>query len=152
MAFIRWKKNKLGTQQAQLVHSYRDEQGRPRQKVLAHLGADPTLTPELLSELQARHGHLPIKWDQIAPAPAPKRRDISRMSDEELLSNLRILRREHGIGFREMAFRLHDHGLRIGTFAYSDLERQLHKGENPRIYKDPLDQLAIYVRKVLCSA
>jgi hypothetical protein len=38
MAFIRWKKNKFGIRQTYLVHAYRDEAGKPKQKTLAYLG------------------------------------------------------------------------------------------------------------------
>jgi len=163
MAFIRWKKNKLGTQQAQLVHSYRDEQGRPRQKVLAHLGANPALTAELVTQLQEKHGHLPIKWDQIGAAPAPKRRDISLMSDEDLVKNLRMLRREYGISFRDMARRLVNAGApprskpgyspsSLSFYNYKDLERALHDREEQNFYADPVAELAPCIRKVFCSA
>ena len=39
MAFIRWKKNKFGIRQAYLIHSYRDEQGKPKHKDACLSGA-----------------------------------------------------------------------------------------------------------------
>ncbi len=68
MAFIRWKENKFGVRQAYLVHSYRDEQGRPRHKTLAYLGKTGELKPEHIDALKAKHADLPVQWDKIKPA------------------------------------------------------------------------------------
>jgi|ERR1700687_906379 len=163
MAFIRWKKLKHGTLKAYLVHSYRDEQGRPRHKTLAYLGDKTTLEPEHLERLKTRHAHLSIKWDRIKPPPTPKRTDISQMSDEELLKNLRSLRREFGIPWWRMRSLLEQAGApratskKISGFGmsikrYIALENALADGLEQDFYEDPVMDLAPAVRKVLSSA
>jgi hypothetical protein len=162
VAFIRWKKLKHGTLKAYLVHSYRDEQGRPRHKTLAYLGDKPDLDPARLEVLKAKHAHLPIQWDKIKPPAPRKRTDISRMSDEELLKNMRALRRERGISVWRMHVNLQSSGAPRGTGRKKDwglqrreyiaIEHALADGGEQDFYEDPVRDLAPAVRKVFCSA
>src|SRR5258706_13317377 len=163
MAFVRWKKSPSGTWKAYLVHSYRDEQGRVRHKHLAYLGHEPQLTPECLEALKARHGQDQYKWHAIKPPTGPKRIDISRMSDEEIIQNLRRIRREHGLSFFQMAKRLAaagapppSHGLGgFGVLEYRWIERAVEgvRGKTfQNVYKDLPTELAPAVRRAFCSA
>jgi hypothetical protein len=163
MAFIRWKKLKHGTLKAYLVHSYRDEQGRPRHKTLAYLGDKSTLEPEHLEKLKTKHAHLEIKWNRIKAPPTPKRSDFSRMSDEELLQNLRSLRREYGIPWWRMPRLLEQAGAPRATSTklsgwgmsikrYIAIENALADGLAQEFYEAPVRDLAPAVRKVLSSA
>jgi len=162
MAFIRWKKLKHGTVKAYLVHSYRDEQGRPRHKTLAYLGDKTQLEPEHLEALKARYGHLPINWANIRPPAPHKRTDFSAMSDEELLKNLRALRREYGIPVWQMPGLLRQAGVPRSTGLYKGfglslkkylvIENALADGGEQDFYEDPVRDLAPAARKVLSSA
>ena len=164
MAYIRWKKLPFGHWKAYLVHSYRDEQGRPRQKTLAYLGDQHQLTQDHVAQLQQKHAGLDIAWDKIRPAHPPKRTDISQLSDEELVRNLRTLRREYGIPQRIMHFYLNDAGAppasknkdrfrhsEILRKHYQKLELAIHEGREQEMYVDPVSELAPAIRKVLCS-
>jgi hypothetical protein len=163
MAFVRWKKSPSGTWKAYLVHSYRDEQGRVRHKHLAYLGHDPQLTPERLDALKARHGHDQYKWHAIKPPASPKRINISQMTDEEIIQNLRRIRREHGLTFIQMASRLaaagapppsHGRGS-LGWIDYRWIEQAVEsiRGKtHQNVYKDLPRELAPAVRKSFCSA
>ena len=162
MAFIRWKKLKHGTLKAYLVHSYRDEQGRPRHKTLAYLGAKADLDAGRLENIKARHGHLSIKWDKIKPSSPPKQTDIGRMNDVELLQNMRSLRREYGISVWRMQRLLERAGAPRSTGKYKDfglsrkeylnIEHALADGGDQDFYEDPVRDLVPALRKVLSSA
>ena len=165
MAFIRWKKNKHGMRHAYLVHSYRDEQGRVRQKVLAYAGKTGELHPDKLEQAKQKHGHLSVRWDAIAQAARPGLRDIATLSDAELLSNLRGLRKERGINTREMLQALLAAGLppRAGRYGrgkpmssdgYFRMESHLEEGRDigEFYYSNPAVELVPYLRRVLsCS-
>jgi hypothetical protein len=159
MAFIRWKKNKFGIRQAYLIHSYRDENGRPKHKTLAYLGSSGSLTPELISSLKDKHKDVNVNWEGIkeAPCSSPKT-DITQLSDWDLARKLRELRRERGIHIRAMVERLQQIGApSIKTVGepepmslklYGWLERGWQKSTHPEFVK-AATLLAPYIRKCL---
>ncbi len=152
MAFIRWKKTTHGTWKAYLVHSYRDELGRPRHKTLAYLGNKPTLKEEHLSTLKALHGHLKVNWEKIRPAANPPLTDISAMSDEDFLRQLRTLRRERGITVKEMRDRLRQGTAQLyGTHAhFCQFERTLEVGDlTATVGSRSANELVPYLREIL---
>jgi len=164
MAFIRWKENKFGVRQAYLVHSYRDEHGRPRHKMLAYLGKAGELKPEHIAALKEKHASLQIQWDNIkavAPSKARQVTDISGMSDESLLRSLRGLRRERGITIAEMLKELHNMGLTAVPGIINDrplshellcrIERLLTRDEWPDWAGEAGRQIAPFARKVLTN-
>lgn len=113
MAFIRWKRNKSGLLRAQLVHSHRDANGKPRQKILAHLGDSGTLTPDRIPSLQAQYPDLKIDWQALPSSrPKPSLAPIPEtLSDEELWQRMGELRRHHGLNLRAMITKLQEAGL-----------------------------------------
>jgi hypothetical protein len=160
MAFIRWRLNSAGKRQAYLVHSYRDQAGKPRHRVLAYLGNNAELTPEHLAELQAKHADLKVNWDRIKPPPPRPLTDLSSLSDAGLLQKMRILRHERGIQQFQMAGRLRDAGIpnfsgvRHSHFHHGhmgDLEKAMEQGDRSEFYLDPEAELAPYLRKALES-
>jgi len=113
MAFIRWKRNKSGLLRAQLVHSYRDDQGRPRQKILAHLGESATLPSERVDALKAQYPDIKIDRQSLvssvkkpAQPPAPE-----GLTDEDLWRQMGHLRRMQGWSLRTMVLKLTEAGL-----------------------------------------
>ena len=113
MAFIRWKPNKSGLPRAQLVHSYRDGSGKPRQRILAHLGEKADLTPEQISALESQYPDLKVNW-QALPTLAPKPVAVSgaeSLSDEELWRRMGELRRQRGWTIRATVIKLTEAGL-----------------------------------------
>jgi hypothetical protein len=158
MAFIRWKKNKFGIRQAYLVHSYRDKEGRPRQKTLAYLGHSSELSDDRLCALKEQHKDIAVNFDGIKPVgqPAPQT-DIDPLSDQELASRLRELRSERGLNRNAMAKALIQLGVpdiqlyrRRQPFTgevYTWLERDWSR-QNPS-HASAISVIAPYLRKVL---
>ena len=66
MAFVRKRETKTGAVSTTLVEGYRDDGGRPRQRVLANLhGAETTL--EALARLAAQRQELRKERAELAP-------------------------------------------------------------------------------------
>jgi hypothetical protein len=65
MAYIRTRTKKAGTISSALVESFRDEQGRPRLRLLANLHGEPTLL-RALARLAARREALRMERDELA--------------------------------------------------------------------------------------
>jgi hypothetical protein len=160
MAFIRWKVSRQGMRRAYLVHSYRDEQGKPRHKTLAYLGAEGELTPERLTQLKEKHKDLSIHWEGIAPSAKPARSlDPASLSDEELLRNLKTLRLEKGLNIQAMVQAVLDAGLppwktghedRIFTpYLYKGIEREAANGPLEHFLAKIAPDILPYFRKVL---
>jgi hypothetical protein len=159
MAFIRWKKNKFGIRQAYLIHSYRDEEGKPKHKSLAYLGREGSLSPEQISLLGEKYADLGVVWEKLeaTPHPAPKT-DIASIPDEELLRRLKELRTERGISARAMVDRLisvdapavPEWGNKpLHWSSYSRLESGWIAGRSQPHYVNPGRLLAPYLRKAL---
>jgi LmbE family N-acetylglucosaminyl deacetylase len=161
MAFIRWKKNSFGIRQAYLVHSYRDETGKPKHKTLAYLGREGALSPEQMAALKEKHADLGIDWEKLeaVPHPAPKT-DIAGMTDEELLRRLKELRIERGISARAMVERLNAAGapavpdwgnIPLHWSSYAGLEKGWGQGKSEPYYVRPGQLLARFLRQALAS-
>jgi hypothetical protein len=160
MAFIRWKKNAFGIRQAFLIHAFRDEQGKPKQKTLAYLGREGEIASERLAELQAKHKDLAVDWAAVSavPHPAP-RTEINTLSDQELMRRLRELRRERGINMKGMVSRLtqmgkttvisHNGPKQLDHGWYSWFERAWEKQHPNPVFAQSAADLAPFIRKVL---
>jgi hypothetical protein len=160
MAFIRWKKNAFGIRQAFLIHAYRDEQGKPKQKTLAYLGKEGEISPERLAELQTQHKDLSIDWARVqaVPHPAP-RTEINTLSDQELMRRLRELRRERGINMKVIVSRLTEMGKTtvishngpepLDHGWYSWLERAWEEQHPNPVFARSAADLAPFIRKAL---
>jgi len=162
MAFIRWKKNRFGQQQAYLVHSYRDKKGSPRHITLAYLGKSGELTQEHIAGLKQDYPDLPVEWDKVkpaAPAKTSQLTDISGLSDEQLLRGLRGLRRERGMTIAEMLEELLKAGLppqRVMGYIYQfergyygRLEKLFEREQWPEGIRETGLHIAPFARKVL---
>jgi hypothetical protein len=157
MAFIRWKRNSAGNYRACLILSYRDAQGKPRHKMLAHLGDQDSLTPERISALRDQYPDLKIDWGKIQTASRP-RTYIAQLSDAELLRKLRELRHERGWTQFGTVHHLYNHGMPrcsgsygigrgMGTRQWGALEKALERGEPQDFFLDPENELAPIIRK-----
>ena len=159
MAFIRWKKNKFGIRQAYLIHSYRDEEGRPKHKTLAYLGREGQITSDQLSLLKERHKGLPVSWDKIEPRSHPPFSDISQLSDTDLVHKLRHLRAERGITLKGMFERLISIGIpeiraghrpeQLDYHLYRWLENGWHAQSPHPGFAEAEKLLVPYIRKAL---
>jgi len=158
MAFVRWKKNAAGNQQAYLMHSYRGEDGKPHHKMLAYLGDQVSLTPERLAELRQKYPDLSVNWEKIKPTEKPMT-DVSTLSDADLLRKARHLRHERGFSQQRIVWRLEDAGLpRSGPYKvglsgreWGILEKALERGEPQDYYFNPEAEVAPALRKVFQS-
>jgi len=138
---------------AYLVHSYRDEQGVPRHKTLAYLGAEGELTPERVDELREKHKDLAIHWERIAPAAKPPRSlDAATLSDEALLCNLKLLRREKGLNIQAMVQALTQAGLppfKIPGFGDHVVSPEYYKRFERRVVENKAAQYSFLLPHIL---
>jgi hypothetical protein len=161
MAFIRWKKNKFGTRNAYLIHSYRDEEGKPKHKTLAYLGPETELSPERLAELKEKHSEIEVDWDSIRPAarPAPIM-PLEALSDDDVLKQLRQLRLDRGLSKKRMVAALllagapplaDWHKDSINVRIYGALENAWATGRKEEHYENPKAVLISFIRRVLAQ-
>ena len=159
MAFIRWKRNIAGNRQAYLMHSFRDENGKPRQKMLAYLGDEASLTPEHIEELRQKYPDLKVDWENFKPTTRPIT-DISQLSDADLLKRMRHLRHERGLSQWLMMRRLQEFGLPrcsgtyrlgLGGREWGILEKALERNQPQPFFLNPETELAPALRKALLS-
>jgi hypothetical protein len=69
MAFVRERTTKAGSVSTTLVESYRDETGRPRQRILANLHGEPDLA-RALAKLAVMHRVLLGQWEEERAEPS----------------------------------------------------------------------------------
>jgi len=147
---------KNGIRKAFLVHSYRDERGKPRHKTLAYLGKSHEIEPELLVSLKERHRNLPIQWETIkaSPHPAPTI-DPTSLSDQEFLHRLKEIRHERGFSSRDMIRLLAQAGFsRMGRWPltgrqYRVFEEGFAQDKPHTHYTLAKREMLPYLRKVL---
>lgn len=70
MAFIRKKGDYY-----YLVMSYRDDEGKVRQKVLSYLGKEPTIDDKIIDEVEKKFPELDIDWASIEGATVSSERE-----------------------------------------------------------------------------
>jgi hypothetical protein len=71
MAYVRTRTTKAGTVSTSLVEAYRDENGQPRQRLLANLHGEPD-TLSALAKLAARRDELRKEKEELGTTPIPQ--------------------------------------------------------------------------------
>lgn len=64
MAYLVWRQGKY----AELLHSYRTDEGKVRQMRVAYLGRSPVVTDELKARVAAEHPDIDVDWSAIEDA------------------------------------------------------------------------------------
>jgi hypothetical protein len=91
MAYVRTRTTRAGTVSTTLVEAYRDETGRPRQRVLANLHGEPD-TLRALAKLAVTHDALSMAGDEGAE-PAKEGAGFVLITDRALTKHDRHIAR-----------------------------------------------------------
>jgi hypothetical protein len=78
MTYIRRRSTKAGSVSTALVESYRDDKGRPRQRLLANLHGEPDIVSALAK--------LEFRWDNLSKQKDEWAEDQARSEDDELMA------------------------------------------------------------------
>lgn len=118
MAYIRWKERRYerigwfekvqGLRYASLVHSLRDTDGKIKQKTLAYLGSNPSITEGLKKELEEKYPKIKFNWEKIqkqivVPHSGGRRTNVGTKSLKWIYEHREQLRKDRNLSIKDVS-------------------------------------------------